>query len=83
MRDNEYCQQIRGYLTFLEDGSRQADAATNQGGSSMKGAEVIGVSGGRYWRQGRTREQILKADAAGPRLPTIIGNADEANHQRL
>ena len=34
-------------------------------------------------RHGRTRAHILKADATGPRVPAIMGNAEEANHHRL
>lgn len=26
---------------------------------------------------------MLKAEATGPRVPAIMGNAEEANHQRL
>jgi hypothetical protein len=32
---------------------------------------------------GRTRAQILNAEATGPRVPANMGNAEEANHQRL
>ena len=39
--------------------------------------------GGRIWRQGRTRAQMLKAEATGPRVPAIRGKAEAANHQRL
>lgn len=38
---------------------------------------------GRCCLHGHTRAHILKAEATGPRVPAIIGNAEEANHQRL
>ena len=36
-----------------------------------------------FCSQGRERAQILKAEATGPRVPAIMGNAEEANHHRL
>ncbi|KAL1836919.1 hypothetical protein VTK73DRAFT_4880 [Phialemonium thermophilum] len=39
--------------------------------------------GGYSWRHGRTREQMLKADATGPSVPLIMGKADEANQIQL
>ncbi len=41
------------------------------------------VPGLMICRHGRHRAHMLKADAMGPKVPAIMGNADEANHQRL
>lgn len=56
---------------------------THHGGSLIKGAVVMSAPGTRCCRHGRTRAQILKAEATGPSVPAIMGKADEANHQRL
>ncbi len=39
--------------------------------------------GGIYCRQGRTRAQMLKAEATGPNVPATIGRAVAANQYRL
>ena len=44
---------------------------------------MTSAPGARRCRHGLTRAQILKAEATGPSVPAINGNADEANHQRL
>lgn len=41
------------------------------------------VPAGTTCLHGRTRAQMLKALATGPRVPAIMGKAEEANHQRL
>ena len=46
-------------------------------------ASSTSVLGSHCCLHERTRAQMLKAEATGPRVPAIMGKADEANHQRL
>lgn len=64
-------------------GNRTDVQNTDHGGSVTKIASVISPPGTSLCLHGRTRAQILKAEAVGPSVPAIMGNADEANHQRL
>lgn len=57
--------------------------ANSHGGSSMKTALVTSELGRMCCRQFFTKAHILKAEATGPSVPAIMGNAAEANHQRL
>ena len=70
---------VRGPVPSLEWCKRGA----YHDGSSAKLESVMVAPGGICCRQGRTRAQMLKALATGPRVPAIMGNADDANHQRL
>lgn len=63
--------------------SAPMSASTHQGGSGTKMALATSVPGGKCWRHCRTRAHMLKAEATGPRVPAIMGKADEVNHQRL
>ncbi len=49
----------------------------------MKTAWPMVSPGGMCCLHGRTRAHILKADATGPSVPAIMGNAAAANHHRL
>lgn len=60
-----------------------AERSTHQAGSGRKVALSMSVFGGHHCLHWRTKAQMLKAEATGPRVPAIMGNADEANHQRL
>lgn len=52
-------------------------------GSLAKLPSDLVVPAGTTCLHGRTRAQMLKAFATGPRVPAIMGKAEEANHQRL
>lgn len=64
-------------------GRPEVQDAQYHGGSLTKWVSVISVPGGMRCLHGRTSAQMLKALATGPRVPAIMGNADDANHQRL
>jgi hypothetical protein len=56
---------------------------SHQAGSDMNAASWTFPPGTNRCRHGRTKAHILKAEAVGPRVPAIMGKADEANHHRL
>ena len=62
---------------------REAGGRPHHGGSLTKLPSDFVVPGGTSCLHGRTRAQMLKAFATGPRVPAIMGKAEDANHQRL
>ena len=52
-------------------------------GSGMNSRKAMSSPGAYFCLHGRTSAHILKAEATGPKVPAIMGNAELANHHRL
>lgn len=73
----------RKALATTATASCMALTMVSHGGSGRNGASATLAPPRSRCLHGRTRAQMLKADATGPRVPAIIGNAEDANHHRL
>jgi hypothetical protein len=72
----QFSIQIRVFYTYLFTDTYHA-------GSETYTAPSTAVLGGFCCTQGRPKEQMLNANATGPRAPAIVGKTEEINHQRL